>query len=170
MEPIFENRYHCNKKMLAEFARKYSVGPTPRMTVITLPVVILAAPVLLSKHAGSESKLILWIAVAILIGAQFLPQFYAHSTIANMKKQNDGVLPETIVVFGDENIQMFEGMVHLTIEYRKIVKTVRLKNSYALMTGKRTAVLVQENGFTRGSFAVFREFIRNKCPGVEVVE
>ena len=80
------------------------------------------------------------------------------------------MIPETRVVFTDENIQMFEGMVHLTVEYRKLTKGIRLKHSYALMTGKRTAVLIQPDGFTKGSLAELRAFLGEKCPGIQIAE
>ena len=79
-------------------------------------------------------------------------------------------MPETRVVFSDENIQMFEGMVHLTVEYRKITRAIRLKHSYALMTGKRTAVLIKPDGFTRGSLEELRRFLGEKCPGIQIAE
>ena len=73
------------------------------------------------------------------------------------------------MTFGD-TIEMHEGMVHLTIEYRKIVRTIRLKHSYMLMLGKRNGVMLEPNAFTKGSFEEFKQFLRTKCPGILVVE
>ena len=99
----------------------------------------------------------------------FLPDYYAWLTLRNTKKQNDGALPETVVVFGD-TIEMFEGMVHLTIEYRKIEKVVRLNNSYVLMNGKRTGVILDPNGFTKGTFSEFKQFLHEKRPDLKIPE
>jgi hypothetical protein len=74
------------------------------------------------------------------------------------------------VIFTEENIQIFEGMVHLTVEYRKVTKAIRLKHSYAVMTGKRTAVLLKPDAFTKGSFKEFRAFLAEKCPGISIAE
>ena len=170
METRFENRYFCDKKLLREFARKYSVGPTPLTTAITTPIVVLCLPVLVKGALDGMELSVIPVAYLVMILIQFLPRFYAWSMIRNTKKQNDGILPETRVVFSEENIQMFEGMVHLTIEYRKIQKAVRLKNSYALFNGKRTAVLLKPEGFTEGTFEDFKLFLREKCPGIKIAE
>ena len=170
MEMRFENRYFCDQKLLREFARKYSVGPNPVMTVITAVLVLISSPVLWAGIVHGRDVTMLLIGYLALLLAQCLPRYYAWSVIRNMKKQNDGVLPETRVVFSDENIQMFEGMVHLTIEYRKIRKGVRLKNGYALFNGKRTAVLLKPENFREGSFRDFLGFLREKCPGIKYAE
>ena len=170
MEMRFENRYICDKKLLREFARKYSVGPTPLTTAITAPIMVLCLPVLIKAAMEGAGLSIIPVAYLVMILIQFLPRFYAWSMIRNTKKLNDGVLPETRVVFSEENIQMFEGMVHLTIEYRKIRKGVRLKNGYALFNGKRSAVLLKPENFREGSFRDFLDFIREKCPGIKIAE
>ncbi len=170
METRFENRYYCDKKLLREFARKYSIGPTPLTTAITVPIMVLCLPVLVMGALNGMDLSITWLAYLLMVVVQFLPRLYAWSVLRNMKKQNDGVLPETRVVFSEENIQMFEGMIHLTIEYRKIRKTVRLKHSYALFNGKRTAVLVKHENFRPGEFEAFKAFIREKCPGIKIAE
>lgn len=170
METRFENRYFCDKKLLREFARKYSVGPRPVATVITMVLMVLSLPVLVLSIRLGDDVTMMAIAYLAMLLVQFLPRYYAWSMIRNTKKQNDGILPETRVVFSEENIQMFEGMVHLTIEYRKIRKAVRLKNGYALFNGKRTAVLLKPDGFTEGSFDDFKFFLREKCPGIKIAE
>ena len=170
METRFDNRYFCDKKLLREFARKYSVGPTPLTTAITTPIVVLCLPVLVKGAMDGMELSVIPYAYLVMILIQFLPRLYAWSMIRNTKKQNDGILPETRVVFSEENIQMFEGMVHLTIEYRKIRKAVRLKNGYALFNGKRTAVLLKPDGFAEGSFEDFKVFLREKCPGIKIAE
>ena len=170
MEKRFENRYICDKKLLREFARKYSVGPRPISAVITVVLMVLTLPVFVMSIRYGEDVSMLVVGYLTLTLVQFLPRLYAWVMIRNTKKQNDGILPETRVVFSDENIQMFEGMVHLTIEYRKIRKAVRLKNGYALFNGKRTAVLLKIEGFTEGNFEDFKVFLREKCPGIKIAE
>jgi transcriptional regulator with XRE-family HTH domain len=76
---------------------------------------------------------------------------------------------ETVIAFG-ETIEIHEGMVHLTIEYRKSVREVRLKHSYMLMLGKHNGVLIDPNGFTKGSFEEFKGFLREKRPDLTIPE
>lgn len=170
MDILFENVYVSDKRVLREFFRKYSFGPRPVISIITGILMVIYLPVLL---VGIMLRRDVWLMAAmylVLILVQFFPSLFAWSSLRNAKKQNDGVIPETRVVFTDENIQMFEGMVHLTVEYRKLTKGIRLKHSYALMTGKRTAVLIQPDGFTKGSLAELRIFLGEKCPGIVFAE
>ena len=169
METSFEVKYYENHKMIAEFARKHSIGPRP--PVLLGFGVFYFVFLVLSIQRGvlcERGYMLLVLGICMLVFA-FLPHLYAWSLIKNAKKQNDGVLPQTIVFFGD-TIEMHEGMVHLTIEYRKIVRTIRLQNSYMLMLGKRNGVMLDPNGFTKGSFEEFKQFLRTKCPGITVVE
>ena len=169
MEQQFELRYYANKKMLAEFARKYSVGP--RWPVV-IGFAVIYAYLLIFCVLGQQ----LWemLAFVIAIGIvmfliAFMPQWYTWLTLRNVKKQNDGVQPETIVTFGDI-IEMHEGMVHLTIEYRKIKKVIRLKYSYMLMLGKRNGVMLAPDSFTKGTFEEFKQFLREKRPDLVIPE
>jgi len=87
----------------------------------------------------------------------------------NGKKQNDGVAPEVIITFG-ETIKLHEGMVDITVEYRKIQKVVRLKHSYMLMIGKRNGLMLNPDCFTKGTFEEFKQFLREKRPDLKIPE
>jgi hypothetical protein len=170
METLLENTYICDKKMMREFYRKYSVGPTPIISIVTAVLMLIELPALVVGIMLRRDVWMLAVMYLVFILVQFFPRLFTWANLRNAKKQNDGVMPETRVVFSDENIQMFEGMVHLTVEYRKITRAIRLKHSYALMTGKRTAVLIKPDGFTRGSLEELRRFLGEKCPGIQIAE
>ena len=104
-----------------------------------------------------------------MLAISFFPNLYAWSNIKNTKIQNDGTIPETIVIFGD-TIEMHEGMLHVTVEYRKIVRTIHLKHSYALMINRKNGIIIDPNKFTKGTFEEFKQFLREKCPGIIVAE
>ena len=170
MEVLLENTYICDKKMMREFYRKYSVGPTPIISIVTAVLMLIELPALVVGIMLRRDVWMLAVMYLVFIVIQFFPRLFTWANLRNAKKQNDGVMPETRVVFTEENIQMFEGMVHLTVEYRKITKAIRLKHSYALMTGKRTAVLIKPDGFTQGSLEELRRFLGEKCPGIQIAE
>ena len=167
METLFENVYVSDKKMMREFFRKYSVGPRPVISIITGILMLIELPALVVGIMLRQDVWLLATMYLVLIVVQFFPNLFAWSSLRNARKQNDGVMPETRVVFTGEDIQMFEGMVHLTVEYRKITRGVRLKHSYALMTGKRNAVLLKPDRFTKGNLEELRRFLREKCPGIQ---
>ena len=156
--------------MMREFYRKYSVGPTPIISIVTTVLMLHELPALEVGIMLRRDVWMLAVMYLVFIVIQFFPRLFTWANLRNAKKQNDGVMPEPRVVFTDENIQMFEGMVHLTVEYRKITKAIRLKHSYALMTGKRTAVLIKPECFTQGSLEELRRFLGEKCPGIQIAE
>ena len=170
METLFENVYVSDEKMMREFFRKYSVGPRPVISIITGILMLIELPALVVGIILREDVWLLATMYLVLILVQFFPRLFAWASLRNMRKQNDGMIPETKVVFTEENIQMFEGMVHLTIEYRRITRCVRLKHSYALMTGKRNALLLKPDGFTVGSLEELRTFLGEKCPEIKIAE
>ena len=171
MEPLFENRYYATRKMMVEFGRKYAVGPSPLSAVLTWVLYILVAvPVLVSPDSFSPPfRIFVWGMGLVFLGAGFLPMLYARGAIRHIKQQNDGIQPEAIITFGD-TIELHEGIIHITVEYRKIIKVVRLKHSYLLMVGKRNGVMLDPNAFTKGTFSEFKKFLREKRPDLNIPE
>ena len=124
---------------------------------------------LVPENFETDSRTLLIILGVSMLAVCFLPQFYAWSVMKNGKKQNDGVAPEVIITFG-ETIKLHEGMVDITVEYRKIQKVVRLKHSYMLMIGKRNGLMLNPDCFTKGTFEEFKKFLREKRPDLKIPE
>ena len=170
MEPIFENRYVSTHHMMAEFGRKYAVGPRmPILVVFWVMYLLTLIPVIRNPEIFADDGFFFLSMGAVFLALSFMPHLYAWSARNGAKKQNDNVMPETAITFGD-TIELHEGMVHITVEYRKIVKTVRLKHSYMLMTGKRNGVMLRPDAFTKGTFEECKAFLREKCPDLKVVD
>ena len=168
MEPLFENRYIGTHRMIAEFGRKYAIGPRPWTWFLFAPFVVFFLLVL-ALELDAEMKQMIFYFLLVLTLLQLMPQFYAWSSIQNTKKQNDGVQPQTSIIFGD-TIELHEGMVHITVEYRKILRVLHLKHSYMLMIGKRNGIMLDPNGFTKGTFSEFKQFLREKRPDLKIPE
>lgn len=167
MDYQFENRYYEDPEVLEEFVRKYRTGPGPLRKIFLAAMMLLGVVFLLipSIELGSKIRWVFILACLTLIW--FLPKFCASTMIRNEKKQNDGILPETVITFGD-TIEMQQGCVHITVEYRKLIKVERLKHSYILQNGKRSGVIIQPDRFTKGTFAEFREFLQAKRPDLKI--
>ena len=169
MEPQFEIRYTIDKKALREFHRK--IGSGPRYPTVFAMAVVFAGLTLYSACAGILADVL---HVLIGYGAAslaifFMPWYIAWNALRGSRRNNDGVMPETRVTVGD-TIEMDEGMIRISLEYRKLRRVVHLKRSYVLMLGRRNGVLIDPNGFTKGTFAEFRQFLREKRPDLEIPE
>jgi hypothetical protein len=170
MEPRFEVRYFTTRKMITEFARKHSVGPRwPLMIAFwSIYILFLLIPLLVGALGKMQEIMIIALGI-IMLYLGFMPHIYAGSTLRAVKKQNDGIMPETVITIGD-TIELREGMIHITVEYRKLVKVFRLKHSYVLMMGKRNGVMLDPNGFTKGTFEEFKQFLREVRPDLAIPE
>lgn len=76
---------------------------------------------------------------------------------------------ESVIRFG-EKIVIAESQMELTLDYQTIVRVVRLKHSYVLMNSRRTGVMLDVNGFTKGTFEQFKQFLREKRPDLKIPE
>ena len=163
MDSLFVNRYTATHRMIVEFGRKHAVGPR-YWTFVLSPFVLLIA---LFYFTEGESVLgCAWCGVLVLY---LLPHYYAWAAMRNTKRLNDGTIPPVTICFGD-TIEMEEGVTRLTIHYHSITRVIRLKHSYMLMTSRRTGVMLREDGFTKGTFAEFKQFLREKRPDLTIPE
>ena len=169
MEPLFVNRYIADTRTLVEFNRKYRVAPRTFTSIADLVFFVLTT--LMFLHYGIWGALYRSVIVVVLWEAliAILSYLLVWQVRRSDKKNNDGVIPETVVTFGD-NIQIYEGKVHLTIDYRKVKRVIRLKHSYCLMTSRTTGVMLREDAFTKGSFEEFKQFLREKYPHLTIPE
>lgn len=170
MEPRFEIRYTANKNMLREFYRK--IGTGPRYPTVIAVLVGFAGLILHSAAQGilaevTETYTFCGLVFLLLF---FLPWYISWNALRASKRNNDGVMPEAKVTVGEDSIDMDEGFVHLSLEYRKFCRVVHLKHSYVLMIGKRNGLMIDPDGFTKGSFAEFKQFLREKRPDLNIPE
>jgi len=155
--------------MLAEFLRKKGVGPRWPLVIAFGVLGLFLLIVLAFGQATDEDLRFLLIWSVVMLICIFMPQWLSWLSLRNAKKQNDGVVPESVLTFG-ETIEMHEGNAHFTFEYRKIAQVVRLNHSYVLMLGKRNGIILRTDCFTKGSFAEFKQFLREKRPDLDIPE
>ena len=168
MEPYFEICFTPTYSMVKENNAKTSF--------LRIPVLILTAATALYNTVfamvnGVLDRVVLHIMVlwVLFIVFLFLPHLTTCLAMRNVKKLNDGVMPEGVLSFGD-TIHYHEGVADLTLQYRQVVRAKHLKHSYKLWFGKRTAIIFDPNGFTKGTFEEFKQFMREKCPNVTFPE
>ena len=169
MEPQFEIRYKISTDALREFHRKFGSGP--RYPTVILMAVVFLVLTLYSAYAGILADVLPALAgygVFSLV-IFFLPWYIAWNVQRSSRRNNDGVMPETRITVG-ETIEMDEGMIRISLEYRKLHRVVHLKHSYVLMLSRRSGIMIDPNGFTKGTFAEFRQFLREKRPDLEIPE
>ena len=170
MKPQFEIRYTVSKNMLREFYRKFGSGP--RYPTVVMMAMDFTGLALYSVCAGVLTDVLpdLVGCGVVFLAIFFLPWYIAWNTMRASKRSNDGVMPETRITVGEDSINMDEGFIHLCLEYRKFCRVVHLKHSYVLMMGRRNGLMIDPDGFTNGTFAEFKQFLREKRPDLNIPE
>lgn len=170
MEPRFEIRYTTNQKILREFYRK--IGTGPRYPTVIAELAFFAGLVLFSASQGilAEVAEIFTFCGLVFLLLFFMPWYISWNALRSSKRSNDGVIPETRIAVKDDRIDVDEGFVHFTLEYRKFCRVVHLKHSYVLMIGRRNGLMIDPDGFTKGTFAEFKQFLREKRPDLNIPE
>ncbi len=166
MEPKFEVQVTLNHKMLSEFNR-YALGKVWKLCVGGMA--LLAAMYLLVSITDASYLATAAFAAVCVIPVYFLPELTAWDTLRQRRKKNGGQLPLSQVLIGDAIEDMSDG-INVTCDFDRIEKVVHLKHSYALMIDKRSGILLTPNGFTKGSFAQLKQFLREKRPDLVIPE
>lgn len=170
MEPRFEIRYTTNQKILREFYRKIGIGP--RYPTVIAVLIGFAGLIFYSASQGilAEVADTFTLCGLVFLLLFFLPWYISWNALRSSKRNNDGVIPETRITVKDDRIDVDEGWVHFTLEYRKFRRVVHLKHSYVLMIGRRSGLMIDPDGFTKGTFAEFKQFLREKRPDLNIPE
>ena len=148
--------------MLMEYAKQVQCK---RIRIISFAVAIIAAfcmsYMLIMRKYWTMILFIVILVIAVAISVK-TPAAMVNQLKDATRNLHGGKVHKTILAFGDDKIEMHEGPVHINIEYSQIKKIVDLPDLTVLVMNSNSAVLVDPNGFTRGTAADFKTFIREK--------
>ena len=169
MDVQFEIRYTPTHKLLAENIRKYGAGP--RIPTVIVCSVLFAVVILYLCMAGfwedMRGFVITMFIVEIIVF--FIPHIMAGLRCRTAKKLNKGIAFEAVVTVS-ENIEYAEGPWSAHHEFAELTGAVRLKYSYKLRFTERKSLLIDPDGFTKGTFNEFKQFLREKRPDLVIPE
>ena len=172
MEFQFENRFKMTEKMLVEstWANMKALGLI--LGIATTVLAMAAGGALIGAVTGGTLKTSTLVSMAcgavLLVFLWRLPGSTARAIMKEVSKQNKGEIPECVALFGDlilSNMGDQEGY-----DYSRIRKIVSLKHSYVIYIDKRVSIPVTRDGFTRGDFAAFKAFLKEKRPDLKIPE
>lgn len=79
----------------------------------------------------------------------------------------DGQIPASCIRFGDQ-IFVEDSDSTFNLEYRKIEKVIVLKHGLFLRYAQKSYLCVDPQGFTKGTLAEFKQFLRQKRPDLKI--
>lgn len=169
MEPQFEIHHTPTHAMLVENARKYGIGP--RIPTVIICSVAFLGIIVFSVIAGIWNKIRTFAVVLFVLEtvAFFLPHILIGIGRSILKKNNGGILPEWTITFADR-IVCQEGDRKDEFAYADLIGAIRLKHSYKLRFTSRRTLLLAPEGFTKGTFEEFKQFLREIRPDLQIPE
>jgi len=169
MEYQFENVYTYTREKMEEYT-KYVHEPYTVRTAIISSIVLLIEAWACWWSCFDLLPIVCFIVVAaILVRRLRQPKKQANQEYETMLAYYDDVMPPISVRFG-EVITIRNKDNTRILEYRKIKKVLSMKHSYVIIDKKSGVLLLNRDGFTKGTFEEFKQFLRTKRPDLTVPE
>ncbi len=168
MEPLFECAFTPTIRMTANRIRHYSLVQYIVLLVIGIWCCQTALPAAIWYRFDGVWALYALFAVAYLIYGFFMPEIHAYFSVRSFRKDTNG---EGVyrIAFGDA-IEVRQGNMRIILDYSEITSVSHLRFSYELKRNKKAAVVVDPEGFTKGTFEEFKQFLREKRPDLIIPE
>ena len=170
METIFINKYIHTKESFIEMNKKYS-----EFTIIFFGVLFFVLFLALSLFGFLVLESISYTIVTAVLGIvfAFYPLIRIHILANKRDKQFHelfGTIPEAETLFFDDRIEgvSLTNKAELKLDYEKIKKIKQSKNMYLLILNKSLVVMVNKNGFEKGTCEEFEEFIKSKAVNAKI--
>ena len=166
MEFYFENITVYSMRLMLQ-ARYYLAAK--RMTIWLLVYILLGIWIANPDADGSVNYLSLMICIGFTCYLLLQPYFMTRKAIKREMQFYNGTIPPVNFRFGDQ-IMIWSHDASRTVEYYQIAKVRSLKNVYLLCLSDKSALLLDKAGFTCGTFADFKQFLRTKRPDLKIPE
>ena len=191
MEFSFENKCTVDQQIMTESVRS---GRKVFVTLSRIPVVITGLGIIsilaraVVKAQFDLPMLLRWtIFFLLFLRIATTPRRTARRVIKNFKSMYKVDSVEATTQFGDKIVYTLHGAETCTYNYDALRKVVSAKGSYVLYfkmkvavasvtqgktdyVTKKSAISLNRDGFTQGSFEDFKKFLAEKCPNVKIPE
>ena len=173
MDFQFENITRPNKKLYTQAIRK-----TQKNWIILLLIAVSYMIYMAYSFVEAYAEYIIavdcivWFAVffGFAIWALAMPSISAKRTIRLLCSKNLGQPVVIVRQFGDRIVSSAAGSVN-TLDYCNIKKIYSLKSCYVILfVNGMGALILSREGFTKGTFAEFKQFLRAKRPDLNIPE
>ena len=167
MESLFENVYTDTKESVRElFAQRYKV-----IRWIFLPLFSVEAVIFLLGLLLVDPKRYWFLFLVCAAGACyyfFLPRIQTGRYFRHMMQHYDGAIPETRVIFTEEDITIWFGQDCSHVPYNKITSVYFGKHILLLRAGKVMSATLMQDAFVKGSKEELVKFLQAKCPNLKM--
>ena len=163
MATYFEITNVTTCEQLHEWARVvYSKNVRRSVIIYSVYALVLLAMWLWNRNVVALVGL--GVMIFLIIRNLMFPKKQANMAYKRKLAYYDGVMPPAVFSFYEDHFEVVDVDSSRTAHYAKIQTVEFLEYSFAITLMDGHAYLAATDGFTKGTPEEFREFIRNKCP------
>lgn len=173
MDPLFENCCEVNETMIVD----YHKAQEKKMRTLRMVVTVVGVVVLVEMLAGvlleMTGMVFAFVTVVINLTAMYLLWFSTpmviKKTVGCFREFTGSQSAELTCHFGD-TIQVICDDKTMELPYRKITMVDIYADHMVLGIQKNMMLFVAIDGFTKGTFSEFKQFLRTKRPDLKIPE
>lgn len=168
-EVLFTNKYLAteellriyNNKIVAKRFRKQFIVFAAVFALLTIPGFVTGDYIIVAVTATC-------CLIAVILNFS-MPKYLLRQTLKAQLMLHKGKVPKTSVQFG-ETVYLKEGFCEINLEYSQIMEIYFYSEIYVLMFAKDNGIMLKSDGFTQGTAADFKKWIREKCPVARIID
>lgn len=168
MEAIFENKCVYSKQNLMEMNSKKS---PMQILMIFFSILYFINCIYTIITSNDLSSGLTYLVFSVILTILVITPTYANINIT-LKRNIElyGTEVETVVSFYEDNLisKNLQSKGETVTAYNKLVKIKETKHLYFLYLKHRLVILVDKNGFTKGTQEEFKKFIKEKAVNAKI--
>ena len=173
MDPLFENCCEVNETMIVD----YHKAQEKKMRTLRMVVTVVGVVVLVEMLAGvlleMTGMVFAFVTVVINLTAMYLLWFSTpmviKKTVGCFREFTGSQSAELTCHFGD-TIQVICDDKTMELSYKQITMVDIYADHMVLGIQKNMMLFVAIDGFTKGTFSEFKQFLRTKRPDLKIPE
>ena len=173
MDDCFENRCEVNESMIVDYHRAQEKKMRTLRTVATAVCAIVLIKTLVSILLGHTATVFDMVTVAINLVALYLLWFSTpmviKKTVGYFREFTGRESAELTYRFAD-TIQVICGENTMEFQYKQIMGIEFMTDHVMLNIPRKMMLFVAYDGFTKGTFEEFKQFLRYKRPDLKIPE
>lgn len=163
-EPIFVNQCIYTKDVWLEMYRKTQPVWLKGLIILITLLTAVCFCIDLKKETYGKAIDSLLLLIFVWFVYKGLPRFRINGTIKQIKTLYHALSQVTVSFYEDDFSFLNETSgAKATADYTQIIKILQSRNLYFLKLQPQLYVLVDKNGFQKGTLAEFEQFIRKKA-------
>ena len=169
---MFENRCELNEAMIIETSNSLKLIKVLRwMLIVLLALMAFVMLVVLLGADTMDMETVAPLLLSTVACAAFvcLPKVCAKLEMHKIRKKYGGIVPISITWF-DHRIVTNDGDGKRYFEYSQITGVRMFDDYFVIFLDHLTFIPLSYDGFIKGTFAEFKQFLRTKRPDLKIPE